>query len=29
MNFNINLSALPQLPAGTYVGTVTLRAEAN
>lgn len=29
MNFNINLSALPLLPAGTYVGTVTLRAEAN
>jgi hypothetical protein len=29
MNFNINLSALPQLPAGTYAGTVTIRAEAN
>lgn len=29
MLFNINLSALPQLPAGTYAGTVTLRAEAN
>lgn len=29
MLFNINLSTLPQLPAGTYAGTVTLRAEAN
>jgi hypothetical protein len=29
MLFNINLSSLPNLPAGTYAGTVTLRAEAN
>jgi hypothetical protein len=29
MLFNINLSSLPALPAGTYAGTVTLRAEAN
>jgi hypothetical protein len=26
--FNIDLSTLPQLPAGSYTGTVTLRAEA-
>jgi hypothetical protein len=29
MLFNINLGSVPQLAAGTYTGTVTLRAEAN
>jgi len=28
MNFNINLSTLPNLPAGTYTGTLTLQAQA-
>jgi hypothetical protein len=28
MNFNINLSTLPNLPAGTYTGTLTIRAQA-
>ena len=28
LNLEINLSALPQLPAGTYTGTLTLQAEA-
>lgn len=28
MQFNINLSTLPQLPAGTYTGTVSIRAQA-
>jgi len=28
MNFNINLSALPNLPAGTYTGTLTIQAQA-
>jgi hypothetical protein len=28
MNFNINLSTLPQLPAGTYTGTLTIQAQA-
>lgn len=27
MNFNINLTALPQLPAGTYTGTVTIQVQ--
>ena len=27
MNFNINLSSLPQLPAGTYTGTVTVQVQ--
>lgn len=27
MNFNINLSALPALPAGTYTGTVTIQVQ--
>ena len=27
MNFNINLSALPQLPAATYTGTVTIQVQ--
>jgi hypothetical protein len=27
MNFNINLSALPTLPAGTYTGTVTIQVQ--
>ena len=27
MNFNINLSALPNLPAGTYTGTVTIQVQ--
>ncbi len=29
MNFNINLSALPNLPAATYSGTLTIQAQAN
>jgi hypothetical protein len=28
MNFNINLSTLPSLPAGTYTGTLTIQAQA-
>jgi len=28
MNFNINLSTLPNLPAGTYTGTLTIQAQA-
>jgi hypothetical protein len=28
MNFNINLAPLPQLPAGTYTGTLTIQAQA-
>jgi len=28
MNFNINLSPLPNLPAGTYTGTLTIQAQA-
>jgi hypothetical protein len=28
MNFNINLSTLPSLPAATYTGTLTIRAQA-
>jgi hypothetical protein len=27
MNFNINLTALPQLPAATYTGTVTIQVQ--
>jgi hypothetical protein len=27
MNFNINLTALPQLPAGAYTGTVTIQVQ--
>lgn len=27
LNFNINLSTLPNLPAGTYTGTVTIQAQ--
>jgi hypothetical protein len=28
MNFNINLLTLPNLPAGTYTGTLTIQAQA-
>lgn len=28
LNFNINLSTLPSLPAGTYTGTLTIQAQA-
>jgi hypothetical protein len=28
MNFNINLSTVPNLPAGTYTGTLTIQAQA-
>ena len=28
MNFNINLAPLPNLPAGTYTGTLTIQAQA-
>lgn len=28
MNFNINLTTLPNLPAGTYTGTLTIQAQA-
>jgi hypothetical protein len=28
MNFNINLSSVPSLPAGNYTGTLTLQAQA-
>ena len=28
MNFNINLTTLPSLPAATYTGTLTIRAQA-
>jgi len=28
LNFNINLSTLPNLPAGTYTGTLTIQAQA-
>jgi len=28
MNFNINLVPLPNLPAGTYTGTLTIQAQA-
>jgi hypothetical protein len=28
LNFNINLSSLPNLPAGTYTGTLTIQAQA-
>jgi hypothetical protein len=28
MNFNINLSTLPNLPAGNYTGTLTIQAQA-
>ena len=28
MNFNINLAPLPNLPAGTYAGTLTIQAQA-
>jgi hypothetical protein len=27
MNFNINLTALPNLPASTYTGTVTIQVQ--
>jgi hypothetical protein len=28
MNFNINLTTLPSLPATTYTGTLTIQAQA-
>jgi hypothetical protein len=28
MNFNINLTPLPNLPSGTYTGTLTIQAQA-
>jgi hypothetical protein len=28
MNFNINLTTLPSLPAATYTGTLTIQAQA-